>query len=396
MRKISANIIITNTGKPLINGIIEIDDLGYIHKVTDTKGQLKEVGNLEFYNGIIVPGFVNAHCHLELSHMKGILSEGKGLPNFIREIINQRFSPKNLQEQIKTNDKKMQAEGIVACGDISNTNDTISTKLNSTIYYHTFAEVFTIGDELPETAFARGETLISELNKEKLPGTIVPHAPYSVPEKLFQKIAKQTTSTPIVSIHNQETESENTLFLTQKGELNDVLSYKNSAYEGFNFKGKNSLQTTLPYLPNSFNILLIHNTFTGKEDIDFAEKYSPNIYWVLCPKSNIYIENRLPNVPLFFENKIKICIGTDSLASNNTLSILDELKTIQTHFPEISLERLIFAATKEGANALGLANILGSIEKTKAPGLNLLTGANLQNLTLNANTKVKVLVTNNT
>jgi len=393
MRRISANIIITNTGAPLKNGIIELDENNVIQNVVDTGGKLQESENLEFYNGIIVPGFVNAHCHLELSHMKGMLTKGKKLPSFIREIIATRFNPDNLEEVIELADKQMQLQGIVACGDISNTNDTIPTKKKSPIYYHTFAEVFTIGAEKPETAFDRGTKLVAELINEDLAGTVVPHAPYSVPTELYKKIASQKfDSDKILSVHNQETESENELFYTKKGELHEVLSYKEVGYKGFDFGGKNSLQTTLNYLPIDSNILLIHNSFSEKEDIEFAEEYSPNIYWTLCPRSNMYIENRTPDFSRFFDKNIKICIGTDSLASNDSLSILEELKLIQQQNSEISLEKLIFAATQQGANALKISDSIGSLEIGKKPGLNLLTGTDLQNMKLSENSGVKVIV----
>jgi cytosine/adenosine deaminase-related metal-dependent hydrolase len=85
----------------------------------------------------------------------------------------------------------------------------------------------------------------------------------------------------------------------------------------------------------------------------------------------LYIENKLPDYNLFIQEKARVTIGTDSLASNWSLSVLDELKTITKHFPEIPLQTLLTWATKNGADFLGF-NQLGTIEKGKKPGLNLL------------------------
>jgi cytosine/adenosine deaminase-related metal-dependent hydrolase len=94
----------------------------------------------------------------------------------------------------------------------------------------------------------------------------------------------------------------------------------------------------------------------------------------LCPKANLYIENRLPNIPLFVNEGMKLTLGTDSLASNDSLSILEEMKTISKHFPQISFETMLNWATKNGAELLGMEKEIGTIEKEKTPGLNLIKG----------------------
>jgi cytosine/adenosine deaminase-related metal-dependent hydrolase len=117
--------------------------------------------------------------------------------------------------------------------------------------------------------------------------------------------------------------------------------------------------------------LLIHNTFITKEDIEFAKENFKNTYYGLCPNANLYIENELPDVETLRKLNIDICLGTDSFASNNSLSILEEMKTIQKNF-DVSLEELIQWATINGAKALGMEKTIGSIEVGKRPGLLLL------------------------
>ena len=105
----------------------------------------------------------------------------------------------------------------------------------------------------------------------------------------------------------------------------------------------------------------MHNTFAEKEDI------SSN-YYCTCPKANLYIENTLPDYSIF--NPDKLCIGTDSLASNNSLSILEELQIIQEN-TIFDLNTLLKMASKNGAEAMGFEN-LGTFEKGKIPGVNLI------------------------
>ena len=96
---------------------------GKILKIEDPKGNFKEIANLEFYNGILVPGFVNTHCHTELSHLKEKIREKTGLPDFVSQISKIRiYEDEIINKAIKTADQTMKFDGVVAVGDISNTN----------------------------------------------------------------------------------------------------------------------------------------------------------------------------------------------------------------------------------------------------------------------------------
>jgi cytosine/adenosine deaminase-related metal-dependent hydrolase len=153
------------------------------------------------------------------------------------------------------------------------------------------------------------------------------------------------------------------------------------------------MQSTLKHLPVQNNLLLVHNIYTNQSDIDFIEgiRSLKNTWFVLCPASNLYIQNRLPDIGLFRSKNLQLCLGTDSLASNHQLSILEEMKVIQTSFPNISLQELIGWACINGAKALAMGKWAGSIEVGKRPGLNLLSGMDLGSLKLLPKTTVKKL-----
>jgi len=106
----------------------------------------------------------------------------------------------------------------------------------------------------------------------------------------------------------------------------------------------------------------------------------------LCPKANLYIEDRIPKINNFILGGQDIVIGTDSLASNDTLDILEELKVIHQEYPELDFNETIKWATLNGAKALNLDSELGSLEVGKRPGLLLLEGMD----TFKLNPKVKV------
>ncbi len=397
MRKIGANYIITNTGQCLKNAYLEIDAQNTITNIVYNDGVLKEVAGLEFYNGVLVPGFVNTHCHLELSYLKDKIPTKKGLANFIKHIqkLKSQSTVESIQEALQAADKKMWQEGIVAVGDISNTADSLACKAESPIQYHTFIELFALDPSRAESVFNNGLELKDLFEEKQQRCSLVPHAPYSVSEELFKLIRSAYTSKKtVLSIHNQETESENSFFQNHTGALYEMFKTMPFDMSGHKATGKTSLPSIMPQLPQRQNIILVHNTFTKPTDIAQAQSYETNIYWSICCKANLYIEDRMPPVDLLHQKQQNICIGTDSLASNNQLSILDELKTIQNHFPDIPFETLILWATLNGAKALGLEHQLGSFEIGKAPGINLIKAFDFEHFKLQDNSKCINLLSN--
>ena len=135
-----------------------------------------------------------------------------------------------------------------------------------------------------------------------------------------------------------------------------------------NNSGISALQTSLLQMSKQSKIILVHNSFTSKKDVEWTKENNYSIYWCTCPKANLYIENTLPDYSIF--NTDKLCVGTDSLASNNSLSILEELKVLQEN-SDFDMNTLLKIACKNGAEALGFEN-LGTFEKGKHPGVNLI------------------------
>ncbi|MEK6614508.1 MAG: amidohydrolase family protein, partial [Bacteroidota bacterium] len=120
MRTISADYIFPVASSPIKNGVVVVDGTGVIMEVTEDKGQ--GANEMEKHSGIIVPGFVNTHCHLELSHLKGQVTDRKGITGFISELVSKRgaFSPEQIKLSIESAEDEMIRNGIVAVGDISN------------------------------------------------------------------------------------------------------------------------------------------------------------------------------------------------------------------------------------------------------------------------------------
>ncbi|MBN2635979.1 MAG: amidohydrolase family protein [Prolixibacteraceae bacterium] len=396
MRKIAATYLFTPDNQFVKNAILICEDDGTIIDIKIPDESIKEVAGLEYYSGVLVPGFVNAHCHLELSHLKGKVEKGSGFSNFLKQINQLRnYKPHNIEMLLQNIDRKMWMEGISAVGDISNTTDTIKVKKKSKIYYHTFIESFGFHPSTVEKVFKVALQLQMKFDASSLSNSIVPHSAYSVSEPLFLNIIeKAKTENWSISIHNQESNEESQFFKTGDGPIADYFK-NNLNIDLSNWKptGASSLSKILDSISEEVQLLLVHNSFMQKSDIEKLKQRRKlgNTYFVLCPNSNLYTTNQLPPVKLFQHEQLNICIGTDSLASNNKLSILSELITLQNHFPEVTLEELIRWATINGAQALGIDDRFGSFEPMKKPGINLITGIDFKTKKFTLDFKIKRL-----
>lgn len=409
MKKLTADYIFLVNSAPIRNGVVVLDDHGKILALDNRENH--DPASLEVHRGVIVPGFVNAHCHLELSHMKGVAPTGTGLLPFLHTVVNFRdVSQEQIDEAIERADQEMYEAGIVAVGDISNKADTAAVKSKSKIRYYTFVEMFDfLKDDWAQKIFdGYYEVFKQQANGNGNRKSCVPHAPYTVSSKLFQLInqanqpaAGSPQPAVTVSIHNQETIHEDEFFLKKTGDFIEFYKEFNIMVDEFQPTGRPSIYYALERMDPRHRTLFVHNTMTQPEEIHAAHEWStqspihqftnsPNIYWATCPNANLYIENRLPNYRHFLDTGAKVCIGTDSLTSNWQLSVLEEMKTIARYQSYVDFETLLRWATLNGAEALGFSADLGSIEVGKAPGLNLLDLE--EDLKLRPSTTVKRIV----
>jgi cytosine/adenosine deaminase-related metal-dependent hydrolase len=381
MKRFSAQYIITNSGPPLKRAMITTEDDGTIFSIEDTGGNLEEKHSLEFYNGIIIPGFVNCHCHLELSHMKGFIAQGSSLKEFIEQVINTRNNnSKNIIPSAYSADNEMYNEGIVLCADICNTSLSFNIKKESRISYINLLEVFGIDAE--KASLLMGEIIkVAETAEEmNLPFSMVPHSVYSMSLSLIRLLREKNDNNKITSIHFMETSGEKDFLENHSGPFMDSSRLSGLIPSGLETV-KSHADAVLNEITLSGNLILVHNTFADRDTIRKIMERK-NLFWCLCPNSNIYIENKIPPVDLLIEEYCEIVIGTDSLASNNKLSILEELKTLQLNFPTVSIEELVRWATINGAKALGEEARFGKIESGKKPGLLLIQNVDLINMKL--------------
>ncbi len=381
-RKFKADHLFTGTEMLGSNKVLITKKNGTIEAIIEADN----AGDVETFNGIISPGFINCHCHLELSHMKGLIPEKTGLVDFVFKVVNERhFAEDEILNAIDAAENEMLLNGIVAAGDICNNTLTLPQKKQQHLAYYNFIEASGWLPSISQARFERSLRIYSEYIDQaatRSRNSIIPHAPYSVSEELWKLIAPYFEN-KVVSIHNQETSFEDELFLQGTGDFTrmyELMKIDNTHHKPTK---KSSLQTYFSKLLKAASIILVHNTFTKQEDIDYVQLQTANLptgqagyqlqtSFCICINANQYIENTMPPIQLLIENNCNIVLGTDSLASNYSLNLLDEMKTIQKNFPGIPLEKILQWATINGAKALQMENTLGSFEKDKKPGIVLI------------------------
>ena len=349
MRRISSHLLLTPSGF-LPDSIVDVSPEGVITAISTTSRLDREAG-VEFYPGILIPGLVNAHCHLELSHLRGTISSGGGFEAFVEGM--KAAERDDRQNAAESWDMAMWAEGVQAVGDVCNGAGTFALKRRSHIRYHNFIEIFGAAAD-PARAFA----LCDEARAMGLAATVTPHSLYSLSRENFAAAVDCNTggdNSQLLSIHFMESD----------------------------FEVSSPAERLVAQTPRERPVILVHNCTVTQRDIDIVTgHFTLPVTWVLCPGSNRYISGLTPPVELLHRNNLNIAVGTDSLASNETLSPIRELFLLQGMAP---LVKLLSWATLGGAKALGMDDTLGSIEVGKSPGLVLLTGVDFHTMTLTEN-----------
>lgn len=390
MRRFAAQYMITNAGPVLKRAVVTTDDEGRIISVENIQ-ELDNQHSVEFHNGIIIPGFVNCHCHLELSHLKGQIPQRQGLAGFIEQIRTTRNStPEIIERAAYSEDIAMYRNGTVLCADICNNSSTFGIKTQSRVRYFNLIEVFGIDPAKASKRMTEALSVAEEAIKLNLPFALTPHSTYSVSLTLFRMLGEKTSENKLSSLHFLETSGEKQFLEEHSGPLMEA--YERSGLLGsFREFASTHTEVVLNLIPQTGNLILVHNTHADQQTANILKKRN-NLFWCLCPGSNLYIEGDLPPVRMLMNEGCTIVIGTDSLASNTKLDILEELKVLQRNFPDLSLTDLVRWATLNGAKALQEEKEYGRIEPGKKPGLLLIENADLQDFRLTEDSTVTRLI----
>ena len=369
--RVTASYVYTlDAAEPIRNGFVVYDDVD---------GTILEVGQCPseetVSDGALVPGLVNGHCHVELSHLHKKFVKGSGMAGFIDQInaLRDWAGRERKQELVQEWMDKMWSDGVSAMADISNDDSSFDIKASHPLYTRTFLEVFGSEPEMCDGVMADVADLLGLADKVGIDAAPTPHSCYTMSPQLLSASAAAGLKRGYISYHSQESQEEEDLLLTGTGAM-----YENRVRNGMStppVTGKSSLMYFLDRLadvhaaPYDEQILLVHNVCLSQSDIDAAKKVMNNVYWAVCPLSNIFIHNALPPIPLMRENNLAITLGTDSLSSNDDLDMVAEMACLHNNFPDVPMSEILTWASTNGARFLGKDDVLGALKPGMRPGI---------------------------
>jgi cytosine/adenosine deaminase-related metal-dependent hydrolase len=320
------------------------------------------------YPGVLIPGWVNAHGHLELSALAGDIPEGTGMTGFIGKLFQARaaYEVDALQTQARQALYDLHQGGTMALGDISNLPITAAVKQGlPEVFTHTFVEALGLAAAEAPARLAQAQATAAAFAAAGLAHSLTPHAPYSVSSELLRML--YVANPGPLSLHLLESQEEVELFATGAGAFARFYAQLGLPYQPF--AAKDAVSHVTEALPHQADMLFVHNVELSHPDFVALATGWPRAWFVLCPRANWYIHRRLPMVPALAAHSDRFCLGTDSLASNHSLDLAEEVAFLLTAFPQLDLHRVIRWATTHGAAALGVADRLGQFRLGTRPGV---------------------------
>lgn len=342
MARFRADWVWTSTG-PVRGGEISVSDDGLIERVRTAHTTGAEAEQLP---GILLPGLVNAHCHLELSDLHGKVPGGQGLTSWAQALLARRRAPQD--EAMRDALDQAFDLGTAAMIDVTNSGAAMPLLAQGPVGGVAQIEVLGIEPDRCEAALGHAARL---LLAPGLPAKATCHAVVSCAEDLLEQLlAPPVDPGPAVTFHCDEDPADADLLRDGSGPWADFLDRL-----GRQWRGRLGSAATPVQLLKGLGLLgphlaLVHCVYTGTRDLDRIAASGTAI--VLCPRSNLYIGGILPDVPAMVQRGIPLAIGTDSLASVDDLDLLQEAVVLASAFPEIDPSTWIFALTTGGARLL--------------------------------------------
>ncbi len=334
-------------------GIIDVGSL----QTCNARGE-----EIDFGTAVIIPGLINAHTHLELTELEGKIPPPKSFAHWLRHIVAYRREEpdRDLSHAVERGVQLSLEAGTTMVADISTTNHSFGTLPRLPIRKRVFKEVMALDPDIVASVLEEAIRILSEFPRDGLGYVgLSPHAPYSACEKLYRGCTLFSRGHDmLLTTHISETEDEVEFLSRGTGSLATMLK----AYgmlEGW----KPPALSPIAYL-KSIGVfqcpwLLAHCNYPSDEDVHIIKESGSSV--VYCPRSHHYFGHKRHPFPRLLKEGINVALGTDSLASNHSLSILDEMRFVVASYGEVNPQDVMVMATVGGARALGVGDRVGRI-----------------------------------
>ncbi len=375
MKILSADWLLPISSPPLRDGAVVVDYGGTIVDVGPRREIVARHADLPCDsepNSILMPGLVNAHTHLELCVMRGAIGKVHHFGDWAYQAITRRtrFTREQTIEACREGIRETEACGVVAVGDIANHSATSLPLLwASSLRAVVFNELTGFPSSMADSRFAEFSTRIESESDGRVVETLCPHAPYSVSPELFRRIARYCAERRLVtSVHLAESKDEIEFLRTGEGSFRELLIKLDRWDEGWEVPQISPVGylDRLRFLNQ--HVLVVHGVHVNGDDLGILKERRASV--CTCPRSNARIDvGGVAPVPAMLAAGLNVCIGTDSLASNDDLDLWNEMRFLRKLHPGLSEAAVLQMATLNGARALGFGDEIGSVDKGKKAAL---------------------------
>jgi cytosine/adenosine deaminase-related metal-dependent hydrolase len=315
-------------------------------------------GRAEAVDAVLLPAFANAHTHLELSHLAGQVPGGDGLAPWVRRLLAARSGAGGPGAGVAAAIAALERHGVAAVGDVSNTLAALPALRAAGLLGSVFHEVVGFTRERVGADLARADERLLAAG-DPGPGLRVLRSPHGVYSTHPEVVARLLAAGP-ASIHLAEDPAERELCARAAGpfaEMNRALGAPDLAP----FARSPAAAVAAHLRPGS---LCVHCVDLDGDDVALLAASGATA--VLCPRSNLHVGGRLPDLPRLLAAGVPLAVGTDSLASSPSLAPLAEVAALAAAFPRVDRARLLELAWN-GA-AVGAPEV-GAIAPGAAPGI---------------------------
>jgi cytosine/adenosine deaminase-related metal-dependent hydrolase len=366
------------TGKPdeapLADGAVVLDARGVVLAVgpaSELRARFPQASWRD-ERAILMPGLVNAHTHLELSALRGQTRSGGGFGPWVTSMMERReqLHPEQDFEAIDAAVSELLRAGTVAVGEVTNTLAALDALSTAPLLGRVFHEIFGMRRETADVM--RGFAQKARAERGNMPTNfnyaLAPHTLYSLhPDAAKEIVAEARGLGLITTLHLSEHAAERAYLRDGSGPFAEFLRARNVSAADWMSPGMSPVEYAAELGVLAQDVLSVHLADATRDDlVKVASAHAPV---VLCPRSNLFIELKLPPLYEMLALGIEPALGTDSLASNTSLDVLAEASALKDRFPQVEPLKLIAMATWYGARALRLEHRVGALAEGLSPGL---------------------------
>jgi cytosine/adenosine deaminase-related metal-dependent hydrolase len=375
VRGIAASWLVTGDADtpPIEDGAVVLDRDGRILAVGTSDALRVDYPDADWedHDAVLTPGLINAHTHLELSALGGSVPGGRGFAAWVEDMLRlrDRIDPDDRATSIRSAVDELVSSGVVAVGEVTNTLDTVGVVAASTLSGIVFHEV--LG---PTRALASANLEAAERRRARVAQwpaafgyALAPHTTFTVPpEMIADLVGRARTAGRRTSLHLCEHAHERAFLWDGSGPLVAAFARLGSAPD-WPPPARNPVAHVAGLGALGHHVLCVHLTDARPPEIEAIARVEAPV--VLCPRSNLHIELRMPPLGQILAAGIQPALGTDSLASAASLDVLDDACALRARFPRVPPRTLLAMAMSWGARALLLGDRLGTLAPGYAPGV---------------------------